>query len=63
MYKIIKNIPKIYLLEPLSYPYLIYIMNKSHLIMTDSGDIQEEAPSLKKPVVVLREVTERTEGI
>jgi UDP-N-acetylglucosamine 2-epimerase (non-hydrolysing) len=51
------------LIDPLEYPELIWMMNKSYLILTDSGGIQEEAPSLGKPVLVLREVTERIEGI
>lgn len=53
----------IQLIEPLDYQYLIWIMNKSYLILTDSGGIQEEAPSLGKPVLVLRNITERTEGL
>jgi UDP-N-acetylglucosamine 2-epimerase (non-hydrolysing) len=57
------NHKNIKLINPLDYPELIWIMNKSYLILTDSGGIQEEAPSLGKPVVVLREVTERTEGV
>lgn len=51
------------LISPLEYPELIWIMDKSNIILTDSGGIQEEAPSLGKPVLVLREVTERTEGV
>jgi UDP-N-acetylglucosamine 2-epimerase (non-hydrolysing) len=51
------------LLKPLEYPELIWIMSKSHFILTDSGGIQEEAPSIGKPVLVLREVTERMEGV
>ena len=51
------------LINPLDYQELIWMMNKSYLILTDSGGIQEEAPSLGKPVLVLREVTERTEGV
>ena len=51
------------LVAPLNYPELIWMMNKSAIILTDSGGIQEEAPSLGKPVLVLREVTERTEGV
>jgi UDP-N-acetylglucosamine 2-epimerase (non-hydrolysing) len=47
----------------LSYAQLIWIMNRSHFILTDSGGIQEEAPSLGKPVLVMRDVTERVEGI
>ena len=51
------------LIAPLDYPELIWFMNKSHLILTDSGGIQEEAPSLGKPVLVLRNLTERMEGV
>lgn len=51
------------LITPLDYPELIWMMNKSSIILTDSGGIQEEAPSLGKPVLVMREVTERTEGV
>jgi UDP-N-acetylglucosamine 2-epimerase (non-hydrolysing) len=51
------------LISPLDYPELIWMMNKSNIIITDSGGIQEEAPSLGKPVLVLREVTERMEGV
>lgn len=57
------NIPSIHLVDPLDYSDFLWIMNKAHLILTDSGGIQEEAPSLGKPVFVMREVTERTEGI
>lgn len=55
--------PKIHLLEPLDYPSLLFIMKQSYLILSDSGGIQEEAPSLGKPVLVLREKTERIESI
>ncbi|MCX6182803.1 MAG: UDP-N-acetylglucosamine 2-epimerase (non-hydrolyzing) [Bacteroidetes bacterium] len=55
--------PNIKLIAPLDYPYLIWLLNKSYLVLTDSGGIQEEAPSLGKPVLVLREVTERMEGV
>lgn len=61
--RILKNEKRIHLIEPLDYPYLIWLMNKSYLVLTDSGGIQEEAPSLGKPVLVMRDVTERTEGI
>lgn len=57
---IAKNIK---LIAPLDYPELIWMMSKSNIILTDSGGIQEEAPSLGKPVLVLREVTERMEGV
>lgn len=59
----LKNINNIFLIKPLDYAYLIYLMNKSTLILTDSGGIQEEGPSLGKPVLVMREVTERPEGV
>lgn len=53
----------IHLMGPVDYPGMIYLMSRSYIILTDSGGVQEEAPSLRKPVLVLREVTERTEGI
>ena len=53
----------VHLIDPLPYPYLIWLLNKSFFVLTDSGGIQEEAPSLGKPVLVMREVTERVEGI
>ncbi|MFC1770870.1 non-hydrolyzing UDP-N-acetylglucosamine 2-epimerase [Candidatus Margulisiibacteriota bacterium] len=61
--KLLSGIEGVHLIEPLSYPYLIWLMNKSYLVLTDSGGIQEEAPSLGKPVLVMRDVTERVEGI
>lgn len=61
--RILKNVPNIHLIEPLEYPYLIWLMSRSYLVLTDSGGIQEEAPSLGKPVLVMREITERVEGI
>ena len=53
----------IHLLKPLDYPYLLWLLHKCYFVLTDSGGIQEEAPSLGKPVLVMREVTERPEGI
>ena len=53
----------IILLEPLKYEHFVYLMSKSYIIITDSGGIQEEAPSLHKPVLVMRNTTERSEGI
>ncbi len=53
----------IHLIEPLDYPRLIWLMEKSTIILTDSGGIQEEAPTLGKPVLVMRQVTERVEGL
>ena len=61
--KILGNIKNIYLIDPLDYVSFSNLMNKSYLVVTDSGGIQEEAPALGKPVVVLREETERMEGV
>jgi UDP-N-acetylglucosamine 2-epimerase (non-hydrolysing) len=55
--------PNVHLIEPVEYPAFIWLMNRSKLIMTDSGGIQEEAPSLGKPVLILRDRTERTEAV
>lgn len=63
VFRILSNINNVHLLDPLDYPYLVWIMNKSYIVLTDSGGIQEEAPSLGKPVLVLRDVTERQEGV
>jgi UDP-N-acetylglucosamine 2-epimerase (non-hydrolysing) len=54
---------RISLLPPLDYLPFVYLMSRSYLVLTDSGGIQEEAPSLGKPVLVMREVTERPEGV
>ena len=56
------DVPRVHLLEPLDYEPFVQLMSRCHLILTDSGGIQEEAPSLGKPVLVLRNVTERPEG-
>jgi UDP-N-acetylglucosamine 2-epimerase (non-hydrolysing) len=63
VYEILDGIPNISLIEPVNYEELVSLMSKAYLIMTDSGGIQEEAPSLHKPVLVLRDVTERPEAI
>lgn len=57
------GIKNIHIVDPLDYPNLVYLMEKSYLVLTDSGGIQEEAPSLGKPVLVMRDTTERPEGI
>ncbi len=57
------NRENILLISPLDYPSFISLMKQAYLILTDSGGVQEEAPSLGKPILVLREVTERMEGI
>jgi UDP-N-acetylglucosamine 2-epimerase (non-hydrolysing) len=61
--KILSNISNIHLIEPLDYFSFVWLMNKAYLILTDSGGVQEEAPSLGKPVLVMRNITERPEGI
>ncbi len=61
--RILGSIDNIYLIEPLDYVSFIYLMNISTLILTDSGGVQEEAPSLGKPVLVMRDNTERPEGV
>ena len=60
---ILSKIKNIHLLNPLDYPEFIHLMNRAHLILTDSGGVQEEAPSLGKPVLVMRETTERPEAV
>ena len=59
----LSGIHNIHLIDPLAYPAFIWLMKKSHLIITDSGGIQEEAPSLGKPVLVTRTTTERPEAV
>lgn len=59
----LKGSKNIHMIEPLDYANLLWMMKRSYMILTDSGGIQEEAPSFGKPVLVLREVTERVEGI
>ena len=61
--RILGNSPNVHLISPLDYLPFVYLMNKSHIILTDSGGIQEEAPSLGKPVLVLRNTTERPEAL
>jgi UDP-N-acetylglucosamine 2-epimerase (non-hydrolysing) len=61
--KILSNFNNIYLVEPLEYLTFVKLMDLSYLILTDSGGIQEEAPSLGKPVLLMRDTTERPEGI
>lgn len=55
--------PRIHLIEPQDYLPFVYLMDRAHLILTDSGGIQEEAPSLGKPVLVMRDTTERPEAV
>ena len=61
--RILKGIENVYLIEPQQYLPFIYLMNRAYIILTDSGGIQEEAPSLGKPVLVMRDTTERPEAV
>ncbi|MEK6571869.1 MAG: UDP-N-acetylglucosamine 2-epimerase (non-hydrolyzing), partial [Bacteroidota bacterium] len=63
VFPILGGLDNVFLLEPLEYKTFVNLMNESYLILTDSGGVQEEAPSLGKPVLVLREVTERPEAV
>lgn len=61
--RLLKDVSNIQLIEPQQYLPFVYLMNQSYLILTDSGGIQEEAPSLGKPVLVMRDTTERPEAV
>ena len=61
--RLLKNLDNIFLIEPQQYLYFCYLMDRSYIILTDSGGIQEEAPSLGKPVLVMRDTSERPEAI
>lgn len=61
--RILGNHPHVHLIEPLDYLPFIYLMDRSYIIITDSGGVQEEAPSLGKPVLVMRDTTERPEAV
>ena len=61
--RLLAGIKNIHLIEPLDYLPFVYLMNRSYLILTDSGGVQEEAPSLGKPVLVMRDTTERPEAV
>jgi UDP-N-acetylglucosamine 2-epimerase (non-hydrolysing) len=63
VYELLNDVENIQLTTPLSYPAFVWLMNKSYLIITDSGGVQEEAPSLGKPVLVMRDTTERPEAV
>jgi UDP-N-acetylglucosamine 2-epimerase (non-hydrolysing) len=60
--QVLGNVERVKLVDPLDYLAFIHLMKKSHMILTDSGGLQEEAPTLKKPLLLLREVTERPEA-
>lgn len=61
--KMLSELDNVLLIDPLEYMPLVHLMKRSHLVLTDSGGLQEEAPSLGKPVLVLRQLTERQEGV
>ena len=61
--RLLSGVDNIHLIEPLDYLPFVYLMNRAYLILTDSGGIQEEAPSLGKPVLVMRDTTERPEAV
>lgn len=61
--ELLANAPRVHLLPPLDYWSLIRVLERAHFVLTDSGGIQEEAPALGKPVLVMRDVTERPEGV
>src|SRR5690554_1947200 len=61
--RLLQGINNVHLIEPLDYLPFVYLMNRAHIILTDSGGIQEEAPSLGKPVLVMQDTTERPEAV
>lgn len=63
VYELLSGVENIHLIQPLAYPAFVWLMNESYLIITDSGGVQEEAPSLGKPVLVMRDTTERPEAL
>ncbi len=63
VYDILQDVDNVKLINPLAYPAFVWLMNRSKLIITDSGGVQEEAPSLGKPVLVMRDTTERPEAV
>ncbi len=63
VHNLLNGCSNIHLIEPLAYPEFVYLMKYSYIVLTDSGGIQEEAPSLGKPVLVMRDISERPEAI
>ena len=61
--RLLSKLDNVFLIEPQDYLPFVYLMNRCYLIITDSGGVQEEAPSLGKPVLVMRDTTERPEAI
>jgi len=63
VFRLLSSSPNVHLIEPQDYLPFVYLMSRSYLVLTDSGGIQEEAPSLGKPVLVMRDTTERPEAV
>jgi UDP-N-acetylglucosamine 2-epimerase (non-hydrolysing) len=63
VYRVLSGRSRVHLIEPLSYPAFVYLLNRAYLVITDSGGVQEEAPSLAKPMLVTRKVTDRPEAV
>lgn len=61
--RMLDGVPNIHLIKPMEYLQFVFLMSKAYLIITDSGGVQEEAPSLGKPVLVMRDITERPEAV
>nr|WP_308421021.1 UDP-N-acetylglucosamine 2-epimerase (non-hydrolyzing) [Novosphingobium endophyticum] len=61
--RLLSTVPNIHLIEPQEYLPFVYLMDRAHIVLTDSGGVQEEAPSLGKPVLVMRDTTERPEAV
>lgn len=63
VHRLLGDLDNVSLIDPLDYAAFVYLMDRAHLILTDSGGVQEEAPSLGKPVLVMRDTSERMEGV
>lgn len=63
VHRLLEGRANVHLVGPAAYPEFVWLMDRSRLILTDSGGVQEEAPSLKKPVLVMRQTTERPEAV
>jgi len=63
VHRLLSDLPNVWLVDPQPYPEFVTLMERSHLLLSDSGGVQEEAPSLGKPVLVMRNHTERQEGV
>lgn len=61
--RLLRGLPFVHLIDPLDYEPFVYMMDRAHVIITDSGGVQEEAPSLGKPILVMRDTTERPEAV